>query len=72
MGPTPYCALSSPGFLARGPLTPQTIWSFSARFSAGRQLFEVGQHFTDDLRRLVSTERVAAFRYCDLSGKIFD
>jgi hypothetical protein len=33
---------------------------------------ELSQHLTDDLRHLVSRERVAAFRLCDLGGKVFD
>jgi hypothetical protein len=40
--------------------------------AASGSSIELGQHLTDDLRRLVSGERVAAFRLCDLSGKVFD
>ena len=40
--------------------------------AASRSSIELGQHLTDDLRRLVSGERVAAFRLCDLSSKVFD
>ncbi len=40
--------------------------------AASRSSIELGQHLADDLRRLVSGERVAAFRLCDLCGKVFD
>jgi len=67
--------------------TFQSEWETAARYAwqspdhlldgvspcaASGSSIELGQHLTDDLRRLVSGERVAAFRLCDLSGKVFD
>jgi hypothetical protein len=43
-----------------------------ARANPARRSIELGEHLTDDLRRLVRRQRLAALGFRDLCGKVFD
>ena len=58
----------------RGRIPPPSLPSSAAAgygFALIR-LLQLGQDLTDDLRRLVGRKGIAAFRLCDLSGKVLD
>ena len=47
------------------------VYSIAER-SSKRRSVQFGEHLTDDLRGLVSRQRLAAFRFRDLSGERLD